>query len=82
MSASIKKLIAPQDYREPTAMHWKIYSENVSRLLASDQQSSYSLKKLTETFENGSYAFHSPAEALLFYFLTEYSPRQKFWHVN
>jgi hypothetical protein len=29
---------------------------------------SYCLKKLTETFENGSYALHSPAEALLFDF--------------
>jgi hypothetical protein len=63
-------------------MHWKIYSENVSRLLAGDQQNSYSHQKLTETFENGSYAFHSPAEALLFDFLSEYSSQQKFWHVN
>jgi hypothetical protein len=47
-AVSTKKLIAPQNYREPTAMHWKIYSDNVSRFLASDQQSSYSLKILTE----------------------------------
>jgi hypothetical protein len=81
-SVSIKNLIAPQDYREPAEMHWKIYSENVSRLLAGDQQNSYSLQKLIETFENVSYAFHSPAEALLFDFLTEYSPQEKFWYVN
>jgi hypothetical protein len=82
ISVSTKNLITPQDYREPAAMHWKIYSENVSQLLASDQQSSYFLQKLTETFEKGSYAFHSPAEALLHDFLTEYSPQQQFWFVN
>jgi uncharacterized membrane protein YhaH (DUF805 family) len=40
------------------------------------------LKKLTETFQNGSYALHSPAEALLFDFLHQYTPRQKFWYLN
>ena len=75
-------MLEARDYREPQDMHWQIYSENVTKILASDQQDSYSLKKLTETFENGSYAFHSPAEALLYDFLHEYSPRQKFWYVN
>jgi uncharacterized membrane protein YhaH (DUF805 family) len=79
---SAKNLLEAKDYREPQDMHWKIYSENVTKILASDQQDSYSLKKLTETFENGSYAFHSPAEALLYDFLHEYTPRQKFWYVN
>jgi hypothetical protein len=79
---SAKNLLEVGEYREPKDMHWKIYSENVTKILASDQQDSYSLKKLTETFQNGSYALHSPAEALLFDFLHEYTPRQKFWYLN
>lgn len=67
---SAKKLLEAKDYREPQDMHWEIYSEIVTKILASDQQDSYSLTKLRETFENGPYAFHSPAEALLFVFLT------------
>jgi hypothetical protein len=79
---SAKNLLEVAEYREPKDMHWKIYSENVTKILASDQQDSYSLKKLTETFQNGSYALHSPAEALLFDFFHEYTPRQKFWYLN
>jgi hypothetical protein len=79
---SAKNLLEAGDYREPTDIHWKIYSENVTKFLASDQQASYSLKKLTETFQNGTYALYSPAEALLFDFLHEYTPRQKFWYLN
>jgi uncharacterized membrane protein len=79
---STKNLLEVAEYREPKDMRWKIYSENVTTILASDKQDSYALKKLTETFQNGSYALHSPAEALLFDFLHEYTPRQKFWYLN
>jgi hypothetical protein len=79
---STKNLLEVAEYREPKDMHWKIYSENITKILASDKQDSYSLKKLTETFQNGSYALHSPGEALLFDFLHEYTPRQKFWYLN
>jgi uncharacterized membrane protein len=79
---SAKNLLEVGEYREPKDMHWKIYSENVTKILASDKQDSYSLKKLTENFQNDSYALHSPAGALLFDFLHEYTPRQKFWYLN
>jgi uncharacterized membrane protein YhaH (DUF805 family) len=82
LDVECEKLVAVGEYCEPRDMHWKIYSENVTKILASDQQDSYSLKKLTETFQNGSYALHSPAEMLLFDFLHEYTPRQKFWYLN
>jgi hypothetical protein len=45
-----KNLLEAKDYREPQDMHRKIYSENVTKILASDQHDSYSLKKLTESF--------------------------------
>jgi hypothetical protein len=79
---SAKNLLEVGDYREPTDIHWKIYSENVTKLIASDQQASYSVKKLTETSQNGTFALCSPAEAMLFDFLHEYTPRQKFWYLN
>jgi uncharacterized membrane protein YhaH (DUF805 family) len=81
---SAKNLREVGEYRELRDMHWKIYSENVTKILASDQQDSYSLKNFTETSQNGSYALHSSAEAeaLLFDFLHEYTPRQKFWYLN
>jgi hypothetical protein len=79
---STKNLLEVAEYRETKDMHWKIYSENVTKILTSDKQDSYDLKKLTETLQNGSYALNSPGEALLFDFLHEYTPRQKFWYLN
>jgi hypothetical protein len=79
---STKNLLEPRDYREPMDLHWKIYSENVTKLIASDQEASYSLKKLAENFQNDTFALNSPSEALLFDFLHEYSPRQRFWYLN
>jgi hypothetical protein len=38
---STKNLLEVKDYREPQDIHWKIYSQNVTRILASDQQNSY-----------------------------------------
>jgi hypothetical protein len=79
---SMKNLLEAGDYREPTEIHWKIYSENVTKLIASDQEASYSLKKLTQTFQNGTFAINSPSEVLLFDFLHECTPRQRFWYLN
>ena len=42
-----------------------IFGENMTRLLAADKTASYSLKRLAESLENESVAFHSPTEALL-----------------
>jgi hypothetical protein len=79
---STKNLLENADYHEPTYIHWKIYSENVTKLIASDQEASYSLIKLAETFQNDTFALNSPAEALLHDFLHEYTPRQRFWYLN
>jgi hypothetical protein len=79
---STKNMLESAEYREPENIHWKIYSENVTKILARDKQDSYDLKKLTETLQNGSYVLHSAGEALLFDFLHEYTPRQNFWYLN
>jgi hypothetical protein len=79
---STKNLLEVAEYREPEDIHWKLYSENVTKILRSDIQDSYDLKKFTETLQNGSYALNSPGEALLFDFSHECTPRQKFWYHN
>ena len=56
-----------------------MFGENMTRLLAADKTASYSLKRLAESLQNDSVAFHSPTEALLFDYINQQSAQTSFW---
>ena len=63
-------------------IHWPIFSDNVSRLLAHDAQISYSLKQVASSLQNNSPILHSAAEGLLLDYMENLSFKQSFFHVD
>ena len=56
-----------------------LFSDNTTKLLASDQEASYSLRKLAAGLQNQSVVLHGPSEALLYDYLQKQTALNSFW---
>jgi len=56
-----------------------LFEERVNTLLAEDDASSYSLKRIATSLENSSIVIHNPSEALLSEFISQRDSSQVLW---
>src|SRR5664279_4415926 len=66
-----KNLFAEGEFKPLAPLNWPLFADNTSRLLASDKEASYSLKKLADGLQNDSFVLHSSSEALVYDLLYE-----------
>jgi len=64
-------------------IQWSLFSENISHILTSDTQNSYSLTKIANSIQNESdVILHNPSEALLYKLLEQRMAEDTFWQFN
>jgi hypothetical protein len=68
-------LLHPETFRQPADVVLPLFSENTDKLLARDQEASYSLKKLAASLQNQSTVLYSPSAALLYDVLQKQSEK-------
>ena len=67
---------------QPQPVNWKLFSSNISRQLAADSELSYSLNKIADRFQNNSFIFHNPSEAVLYDILNSSKDAPRAWTID
>jgi hypothetical protein len=60
-----EKLFLPKDFKEPSPIEWRLFSERTNQSLASSKTISFSLNRLAESFTNDTPVFQHSSEAVL-----------------
>jgi len=82
LTISGRDLFEPNETLSLQPIQWPTFAENVSRILASDSQKSYSLNKIANSSAIDSVIFHSSSDALLYEFFTQKFASDTFFHFN